>query len=179
MLKKAITKPNSVTERIKMAAELIDAAIEDIQRICSELRPRVLDHLGLRAAIEWQAKKFADRSGISCLLDLPHERITLSPAAETALFRIFQEALTNVARHAKATRASVRLAVEDNGLTLEITDDGKGIAIDRISGEDAFGIMGMKERARELGGEVTFKGVRNKGTTVTVKVPLEGRRTDV
>ena len=179
MLKKAITKPNSVTERIKMATELIDAAIEDIQRICSELRPRVLDHLGLRAAIEWQAKKFADRSGISCLLDLPHERITLSPAAETALFRIFQEALTNVARHAKATRASVRLAVEDNGLTLEITDDGKGIAIDRISGEDAFGIMGMKERARELGGEVTFKGVRNKGTTVTVKVPLEGRRTDV
>ena len=162
----------SVSDIVRSASELIDRAVQDIQRICSDLRPRVLDHLGLWAAIEWQAKKFSERSGIRCSLDLTAPQRSLPEATSTALFRIFQETLTNVARHAKATEVTVHMGIVHDILMLEIKDNGKGIGRKKIFGKDSFGIMGIRERVHDLGGNVTFKSVRNKGTTVTVEVPI-------
>jgi PAS domain S-box-containing protein len=177
LLKKEVKKSAPAVEKIASVTGLIDEAVGDVQRICAELRPRILDHLGLRAALEWQTKKFADRTGINCLLDIPHDSIKLATETETALFRIFQETLTNVSRHAKATQVSVRLAIEDRALILEVRDNGTGISKSRLSAENAFGIMGIRERAHELGGDVIFTSARNKGTTVTVTVPHERRKT--
>ena len=179
MLKKGRDKRAAAEQKISLVLELIDNSIEDIQRICSELRPRVLDHLGLKAAIEWQAKKFTELVGLNCFLDLPHAQISLPSSVATSVFRIFQEALTNIARHAKASTVRIRLGIEDAFMLLEIHDDGKGILKHRLSGKDSFGIMGIRERVHQLGGTVTFKGVRNKGTTVTVTIPLNKGVPDV
>ena len=173
LLRKEPRTGGAAMERLESVAALIDEAIEDIQRICAELRPRMLDHLGLRAAIEWSVKKFTDRTGINCILDAPHDPLKLSPATETALFRIFQETLTNVSRHAEATQVSIRLGIEDNNLVLEVSDNGKGASRSKMLGDNAFGIIGIRERTHELGGEVTFTSTRHKGTTVRVKVPHE------
>ena len=132
----------------------------------------MLDHLGLWAAIEWQAKKFSERSGIRCSLDLTAPQRSLPEATSTALFRIFQETLTNVARHAKATEVTVHMGIVHDILMLEIKDNGKGIGRKKIFGKDSFGIMGIRERVHDLGGTVTFKSIRNKGTSVTVEVPM-------
>jgi PAS domain S-box-containing protein len=157
---------------IKSAAGLIDAAVQDIQRICSELRPRILDHLGLKAAVEWQAENFFRRAGINFTLQLDDGLKKLPDNVSTVMFRIFQEALTNISRHSGATKVSVYIMKEDNTLVLRVTDNGKGITKQQLSGEKSFGILGIHERAHELGGEVTFSGLRNKGTTITVKIPL-------
>lgn len=172
MLKKVWDKGAAVKQKIPAILELIDNSIEDVQRICSELRPRILDHLGLKAAIEWQAKKFTELGGLSCFLDLPDGQISLPSSVATSVFRIFQEALTNIVRHAKASNVRIRLGIEGSSMMLEIHDDGKGIPAHRISGKDSFGIIGIRERVHELGGRVTFKGVRDKGTTVTITIPL-------
>jgi signal transduction histidine kinase len=166
------TSQKSVSALVLSASELIDSAVQDIQRICSELRPRVLDHLGLLAAIEWQAKKFSERSGIRCTLDIGTSPANLPDTMSTALFRIFQETLTNVARHAKATEVTVHMGVIDNTLVLEVKDNGKGIGKQKIFGKNSFGIMGIRERVHDFGGSVVIKSVMNKGTTVTVEVPL-------
>lgn len=162
--------------KILSVSDLLDSAIQDIQRICSELRPRLLDHLGLRAAIEWEAGQFSKRSGITCSLEMPPNQRKFPPAVATSLFRICQEALTNVARHSGATEVSVRLAVEEGSVVLRIKDNGRGISREKLAGSKSFGIMGIHERAYELGGSVTINGIPNKGTTVTVEVPLSGTR---
>jgi signal transduction histidine kinase len=179
MLKKDRDMPALAKQKISSVLGLIDDSIEDIQRICTELRPRILDHLGLKAAIEWQTKKFAERGKFSCFLDLPHTHLSLPSSVATSVFRIFQETLTNIARHAKAANVRIRLGIEDTVMLLEIHDDGKGIPRHRISGKDSFGIIGIRERVHQLGGKVTFKGVRNKGTTVTVTIPLNKGVPDV
>ena len=158
---------------IKSAESLIDTAVQDIQRICSELRPRLLDHLGLKAAVEWQSENFSRRTGINFILHLDNGHKKLPDTVATALFRIFQEALTNISRHSRATEVSVYMMTEDNTLVLRVTDNGKGVTKQQLSGEKSFGILGMRERAHELGGTVTFSGLRNKGTTITVKIPLD------
>jgi len=178
MLKKVRGKRDAVEQKISSVMELIDNSIEDIHRICAELRPRVLDHLGLKAAIEWQAKKFMEWGGLNCFLDLPHGQISLPSSVATSVFRIFQETLTNIARHAKASNVNIRLGIEDTVMLLEIEDDGKGIPAHRISGKDSFGLIGIRERVHQLGGKVTFKGVKGKGTTVTVTIPLS-KKSDV
>ncbi|MDA8084677.1 MAG: GAF domain-containing protein [Nitrospiraceae bacterium] len=164
-----------VGEAIASVSELIDNAVSDVQRICSELRPRVLDHLGLFAAIEWQAREFSKRSGVRCLLSLPRHKTRLPDDVSTSLFRIVQEALTNVSRHAKATEVSIGLRADAHEVVLEIKDNGKGIASKAVSGSRSFGIMGIHERVHALGGTVTFKGIRNKGTIIKVEVPLNGK----
>lgn len=161
-----------VAGNIKSAASLIDSAVQDIQRICSELRPRLLDHLGLKAAVEWQAENFSRRTGIHFKLQLDNGHKKLPDTVSTALFRIFQEALTNISRHSGATEVSVYMMTEDNTLVLSVSDNGKGVTKQQLSGKKSFGILGMLERAHELGGAVTFSGFRNKGTTITVKIPL-------
>jgi signal transduction histidine kinase len=170
-IKEQFSKP--AAGYLQTAAELIDNAVEDIQRICSELRPRMLDHLGLKAAIEWQAENFSRRTGVHFNLQLDSGHKKLTDAVSTALFRIFQEALTNISRHSGATEVSVDMTAEDKTLLLRVRDNGKGVTKKQLSGEKSFGILGMRERAHELGGELTFSGLRNKGTTITVKIPLD------
>ena len=134
----------------KMIAE-VDATIESIQRLVSELRPGILDDLGLVAAVEWQCEDFERRSGIRCLCESSQD-ITLDPSCATAAFRICQEALTNVMRHAKATFVRVMVSQTQGDLLLEIQDDGKGISTEELSNPGALGLLGMRERASGLGG---------------------------
>jgi signal transduction histidine kinase len=131
----------------------------------------MLDDLGLAAAVRWSAEQFQTRTGIACQVHAPEGATPSDGQATTAIFRIFQETLTNVARHAGATRVEVRLAEEDDGLILEVHDDGRGIEPEKISGGQSLGILGMRERALAVGGELTIHGGPGKGTTVTVWVP--------
>jgi signal transduction histidine kinase len=141
--------------------------------VSTELRPGLLDDLGLAAAIEWQVEEFAERTGIRCDLHLSEEDVRLESGVATALFRILQETLTNVARHAGANEVQVELAVDPREVVLKVRDDGRGITESEISSTQALGLLGMRERARTLGGEVTFEGVRGQGTTVTVRIPYD------
>ena len=161
-------------ERAQSMVKLIDDMIHSLRRIASELRPSTLDDLGLLAAIELQAQEFENRSGIKCHLALPQTEIALDSHRSTAIFRIFQETLTNVARHANATRVNVRLVGDAESVTLEVTDNGKGIDEIRASAHNSLGLLGMRERALLLGGEFNVAGVSGQGTTVTLRVPLAG-----
>jgi PAS domain S-box-containing protein len=152
----------------------IDAAIQSVQRISTELRPGMLDDLGLAAAVEWEAQEFARRTGMKYALELPREDLAIKPEVSTALFRILQEALTNIARHAEATEFSVRLAEDDGGLLLEVRDNGKGFDEARLPQNRLLGFLGMRERASLLAGRLTIGSSPGKGATVTVWIP--GRR---
>lgn len=160
-------------EKVKSMSAHIDETIHAIRRIATELRPGVLDSLGLAAAVEWQAADFQERTGIRCEV-----RIDVLPEAPpdqelgTACFRIFQETLTNIIRHAEATRVEVHLAQNERELMLSVRDNGRGIAEREIVHARSIGLIGMKERAAQVGGEVFFFGLSGRGTTVTLRVPL-------
>jgi signal transduction histidine kinase len=151
--------------------KLVDEAIQSVRRICTELRPPILDTLGLVAAIEWAAGDFEARTGIRCRPDLPPDDIVIDQERATGLFRIFQETLTNVARHANATEVNVRLAKEDGSVNLEASDNGKGVREEQLSAGSSLGILGMRERALLLGGELTITGAPGEGTSVRVRIP--------
>jgi PAS domain S-box-containing protein len=150
---------------------LVDETIQSVRRISTELRPAILDTLGLVPALEWAAEEFQARTGIECRLDLPGQEIAAEPDRATALFRIFQEALTNVVRHANATQVDVRLATKNGDLSLEIRDNGQGISDEQLSAAASLGILGMQERSLLLGGELTIRGTPGEGTTVRVRIP--------
>jgi PAS domain S-box-containing protein len=152
----------------------VDEIVQTVRRISSELRPPVLDALGLVPAVEWAAEDFEARTGTKCRPDLPATDLVIDPERATALFRIFQETLTNVARHAEATEVNVRLAQEDHGFTLEVHDNGKGIDEKQLSVGSSLGVLGMRERALLLGGELRIRGDPGSGTTVMVRIP-QGR----
>ena len=156
--------------------ELVDQTIQSVRRISTELRPGILDDLGLVAAVEWAAEEFEARTGTRCRLDLPGNDIEIDQERATAMFRIFQETLTNVARHANASEVGVRLAKENGDLTLEVNDNGRGIGEEQVSAGGSLGILGMRERAALLGGEFGIIGAPEKGTTVRVRIP-EAHRT--
>jgi PAS domain S-box-containing protein len=158
-------------EKGKAILKLVDETILSVRRIATELRPGILDDLGLVAAVEWAAEEFEARTGIQCHLDLPEGDIVLDQERTTAIFRIFQETLTNVTRHAEATRVDVRLGREDGNIVLEVRDNGRGIAAEELSSGRSLGILGMRERALLLGGELTIRGAPGKGTTVKVLIP--------
>jgi signal transduction histidine kinase len=149
----------------------VDETIELVRKISTELRPGILDAVGLVAAIEWGAGEFESRHVIKCRLNLPKDEMVIDPERATALFRIFQETLTNVVRHAEATEVNVRLARENAVLILEIHDNGKGIGEDQVSADRSLGILGMRERALLLGGELSIRGAPGEGTTVQVRLP--------
>ena len=159
-------------DKIESSLKLIDDSIDAVQRIAEKLRPNILDELGIGPAIDWQAKDFSDRTGIECICDLPKEELVLDKEKSTAVFRIFQEALTNIARHANADKVFIRLKEYKENLILEIKDNGKGITVNQINDPRSLGILGMKERALLFGGEVTIKSSMNSGTTVRVELPL-------
>ncbi len=151
---------------------LTDTAINIVRRIASELRPSVLDDLGLVVAIKWQAQQFQDRTGIVVHCDCPLDDVDLNQEQSTAVFRIFQEALTNILRHAQATRVDVTMVKEAGTLVLTIGDNGRGITEAEKSGQLSIGLLGMRERAHLIGGEIDITGVEGEGTAVTVRLPI-------
>ena len=159
-------------DKIRSMVEQVDATIASVQRIATELRPSLLDDLGLVAAIEWQCRDFEQRTGIPCICVSSADDIAMEPEQATSLFRICQEALTNTARHAQATTIQVVIKQSDNNLLLAIQDDGVGISPEKFTESTSLGLLGMRERAASLGGEVTIVGSPGKGTTVTVRVAL-------
>jgi PAS domain S-box-containing protein len=165
--------PSAVALKEKTARMfgLIDATIDVVRRISSELRPSILDDLGLAAAVEWQAQQFQARTGIPCRYNCSAEHPDLDPEQSIAVFRIFQEALTNVLRHAQATAIDVLLEEEGDEFILRIRDNGKGIRSEETSGQFSLGLLGMRERAQLIGARIEFAGTESKGTTVTLHVP--------
>jgi PAS domain S-box-containing protein len=159
------------SKRASSLLKLVEESIRTVRRISTELRPGMLDDLGLVATIEWAGEDFQARTGTTCRLDLPQDDIAVDPERATAIFRIFQETLTNVARHADASEVSVRLTKEDSDVTLEVHDNGKGISEDILASGKSLGILGMRERAMLLGGELTISGPPGNGTTVKVRIP--------
>jgi len=165
-----------VDGRIRAMTSLIDEMIDSVRRIASDLRPVVLDELGLVAAIEWQARDFERRTGIQCDVAGSAPEVELDRETTTAVFRIYQEILTNAARHAEATRLEVSLSREDGRFVLRVADDGRGITRQETAGRDSLGLLGIRERAVIFGGEVEIEGVAGSGTTVTVRVPQQPHR---
>ncbi len=160
-----------LAQKADAMSDVVDCSFQVVRRISSELRPGILDDLGLAAAVEWQAETFCERSDIVCRLHLDEAAGRLNRELSTVLFRIFQEALTNVARHADAAEVRIDLQAEPDEVVLIVTDDGRGITPEDLSGSASLGLMGMRERARALGGKVTVEGVPGQGTTVTASIP--------
>jgi len=158
--------------KLKALLAQIDGTIQSVRRIATELRPGVLDQLGLGAAIDWQASDFQSRSGIRCEVKISGPEAPLTAECQTACFRIFQETLTNIIRHAKATSVQVALGQADHQLLLTVRDNGRGISAAALGDARSIGLTGMKERAAQLGGEVIFSGRPPHGTTVSVRLPI-------
>jgi len=174
---RAATDRNLFLEKLSSMSELIDRTLARVHTIVTELRPVVLDKIGLVAAIEWQTGEFQDRSGIVCETHLPTEEIPLDPERSTAVFRILQEALTNVARHANATKVVVDLRNEAGSLILTVRDNGKGVDEKMIFAHTSMGLLGMRERALSFGGATNVAALPGGGTLVTVRVPIKYHET--
>jgi len=155
---------------------LIDQTIETARRVSAMLRPAILDDIGLAAAIRWQTRDFEQRTGVACELDLPLQDSTIAPTIAPpialAMFRIVQEALTNVARHAQAHHVRIGLSVDPQTAVLTLADDGRGVTADELERPTSLGIVGIRERALAVGGEVTITGSAERGTTLTLRVPM-------
>lgn len=151
---------------------LVETMIGRVRYLAAELRPAVLDDLGLVAAAEWEVEQFSRRTGIRCTVDLPAEGPRLDGDRSTDLFRILQEALTNVARHAAARRVEVRLWATLGELVLEVTDDGRGIEGIDLTSTGSLGVLGMRERAARWSGELDIQPRAGGGTVVTVRLPI-------
>lgn len=171
-------RPHPIDAKIRSMHGLVDETIRTVQRLCGELRPSLLDDLGLEAAIEWQAEEFQKRAGIACDVQMDLGAAELPPGHATAVFRIFQETLTNVLRHARASRVDVRLQVVENRWVLEVEDNGRGITEAEAKAANAFGLIGMRERVLALKGRIDICGRPGRGTTVTVSVPLAPKGND-
>jgi signal transduction histidine kinase len=162
-------------KRIEDMIKLADTTLSSVRRIVAELRPIGLDELGLSEAVEWQARQFQERTGIVVECDCALEHIDLSHQQLIAVFRIFQEGLTNILRHAQATKVSIQIVEEKGELILTIKDNGRGITDEEKSGKRTLGLLGMRERAHLIGGKVDISGVERVGTLLTVKIPLPAK----
>lgn len=162
-------------KRLTTMGSQIDGCMQTVRRIATGLRPGVLDDLGLEEAIEWQAHEFQARAGIRVDLSLPESGLDLDRDRATAMFRIFQELITNVARHSGATEVSVQLTPELGGIVLEVTDNGRGITEAEQSMPSALGLFGMRERAAQFGGWLKIEGTRGGGTRAVVRIPRAPR----
>jgi signal transduction histidine kinase len=158
--------------RAKSMLALIDSTVQMVRRIATDLRPGLLDNLGLVAAIEWQAGEFQTRTGITCRVNLNLRDTAIASDAATAVFRIFQETLTNVARHAQATAVSIDLGEQEGRVILQVADNGRGIDLTEITPSKSVGLLGMRERAAILGGELAISGAPGHGTTVVLSLPM-------
>ena len=161
-----------VQDKVKTMVDHIDETIQLVRRIATELRPGILDSFGLVAALEWQANEFQSRTGIPCHVKSTVDDSQLGQDVATVFFRIYQEALTNIIRHAKASQVEVELAQEDQSVVLRVKDNGRGISEEEIANTRSIGLVGMRERAMLIGGEISLQGAPGKGTTMTLRVPL-------
>jgi PAS domain S-box-containing protein len=162
----------AMQEKLATMMGLTDTTINVVRRIASELRPSILDDLGLLEAIEWQTQQFQARTGIQCCCDCSLQSIPLGDAQSTSVFRIVQEALTNILRHAQATEVGVAMKQEDDFFTLTVADNGRGITADEKSSRNSLGLLGIEERVHLIGGCLDIVGRPGQGTTLHVRVPL-------
>jgi PAS domain S-box-containing protein len=169
--KKLNLADETIKHKLKSLNEMLDGTVKTVRRISSELRPSLLDDMGLIAAIEWQLNEFEQRSGIRTSLSAPEIEKQLPDSVRTGLFRIFQESLTNIARHANAKSVKVRLQHKKGKIVLSIEDDGKGFDKKKTAAKRTLGILGMRERTLMIGGEYEIKSMPGKGTTVLVAIP--------
>jgi PAS domain S-box-containing protein len=176
-IKKTLSEPGEALPAADVKAKLgamfglIDTMVNIVREIASDLRPAILDVLGLEEAIVWQAQQFQDRTEIVVVCNAADDDVDLSPAQSIAVFRIFQEALTNVLRHANATRVDVTMAAEAGAYVVTVKDNGRGITESEKHGQLSIGLLGMRERAHLLGGQIDITGIEGEGTTVTVRLP--------
>jgi len=162
---------NPLLDRVVESAEITEAAISSVQKIATDLRPSSLDNLGLAAALGSEARRFQQRTNIACHLKLPEGTLGLPTDAATAIFRIFQEALTNVARHAQATEVRVSLQADADQVALVVEDNGRGVPPEALAERKSLGLLGMRERAAVLGGKVVVEALQPSGTRVTAHLP--------
>lgn len=156
-------------KKIKGMIDYVDKAVSSTREIITELRPSILDHLGLFAAIEWQVEKFREQTDTMCILKISSDECFLDKKLSTAIFRIVQEALTNITRHANASEVKIDIEMIDLFITLIITDNG--IGMNNVKKSEHYGIQGMYERVRCCGGEITIDSEKEKGTTITLRIP--------
>jgi len=161
-----------LTNRVQDIRGQADELVQIVRRIASDLRPPILDDFGLAAALEWQAREWEQRTGITCLVELPPDEVKLDRDQRTAVFRVFQESLTNIARHAQAATVTVTLTLDEGQAVLMVRDDGRGISSEALRPGKSLGLMGMRERLREVAGDLTITGSPGHGTIVTICVPL-------
>ena len=170
--RKLTKKQTQLHSKVDSAIQLVDSMIVILRRIASELRPRTLDDLGLSAALESHAQEFESRTGIRCSVTLPQEALHLDADRSTAIFRIFQESLTNVARHAHATRVEALLEIQNDRIIFQVIDNGSGFDPAEAKARRSLGLVGMQERALLLNGDLKIEGAPGAGTTLTLTIPL-------
>ncbi len=170
---KLIKKSEDVADSVHMMFSLLEKNMEAVRDISRELRPPVLDHMNLTKAIEWQGDLFQEKTGVKFSLHIFPSIIELDEHRSTTLFRIFQECLTNISRHSKASEVYTQIFLRDGNLMMQVTDNGKGITDEEADSMQSLGILGMKERAQVWGGEVDFAGGKGEGTTVTVQIKCD------
>jgi len=172
VLKKKFLRHDVMIEKVRKMNELIESTIRKVRTISSDLRPSVLDHFGLEAALEWQSLEFQKRYAIRCKIQLDKQSLNIDEKTSTAIFRIFQEILTNIAKHAKASRVDVVFGKNQNNIILKVRDNGKGFKFERTKKSKSLGILGMSERANAIGGKLSINSIIGVGTTVLLEVPL-------
>jgi len=163
----------TLTEKLSTMQAQLDATVAATRRISADLRPLMLDDLGLIPAAEWLVQNFSERTGIPCQLHIKPADIELAEPYASALYRILQESLTNVARHARASRVEVVLAKSDGALTLSVRDDGRGFSPAETRAQKTYGLLGLRERTVLLGGEASIASEPGRGTTINVRLPLQ------
>ena len=174
-----VVNGNGMSAALDDLSAHVDSTIGSVRRIASEIRPSILDDFGLIAALEWQASEFERKAGVKCSFTSAIEGVEIDAEAGAAVFRIVQEALTNVARHADATKVEVSVSTLGDELCLNIKDNGRGIELDRLSKKRSLGIIGMRERARLIGAILQIRARSIGGTTVELAVPIDAREVEV
>jgi len=184
LVKKIDVSKDNLEQKIKEMSDLLELTIQKVRTISSQLRPSILDHFGLVAAIDWQSKEFQRRTAIRTRFNVNPKDIQVPESLATPIFRIFQESLTNISRYAKASRVDVYLEKQDKNIVLKVVDNGIGIDPDMIYHKNSFGLLGMREKAKSMGGEVVINnlalkyknnGTNNEeihGTEVVLSVPI-------
>ncbi len=178
-LRRSEPKPGiQLVNKLQSLIGLIEVSIQSVRQISTDLRPAIFDHFGLKEAIQWEATKFQARTGIRCRVTWEVKQGLSDRTRQLALYRILQEALTNVVRHAHAGAVRISVREHGKGLTLTVKDNGRGITKAELSSVESIGLLGMTERARMLGGRVTIVGAPRRGTTVTLTVPVAPAHTE-
>lgn len=162
-----------LAQRVESLLGQLGELVLTVRRLATDLRPGVLDELGLIAALDWQVSEFEKRTQIVCELTKAIDDLQIEGEKATAVFRIFQEALTNIARHSEASKVWVKVSMSGDFLMLKVHDNGKGVTENQLRHSRSLGVLGMRERAQIFGGEITIKGIPDEGTTLVLRMPLK------